>query len=259
MIISATCCPRGSLDLSASISGRRHCSGRSWQGWAYCDAILWILNNFCSLPKQPSRMIKNYFTTAWRNIRHNFVYSCINVFGLSLGICTCLVIFLISHYEFSTDAFHPGGNRIYRVVETLAIPGLRNLEKRASSPLDLAPAAAGKLTGVQTLAPYVLYSAKIAVPGSDDPHRQFDNGIAGSGRGPGLSSTIIAGPDYFRIFQYRWLAGDPATALAAPNKVVLTTAAARKYFGNLPPDQSIGRTLVFNDSLQVQVSGILKD
>ena len=85
-------------------------------------------------------MIKNYFTTAWRNIRHNIVYSCINVFGLSLGICTCLVIFLISHYEFSTDAFHPGGNRIYRVVETLAIPGFRDLQQRASSPLDLAPA-----------------------------------------------------------------------------------------------------------------------
>jgi putative ABC transport system permease protein len=204
-------------------------------------------------------MIKNYFTTAWRNIRHNMVYSCINVFGLSLGICTCLVIFLISHYEFSTDAFHPGGNRIYRVVETLAIPGFRNLEKRSSSPLDLEPAAAGKLTGVQTLAPYVLYSAKIAVPGGDDPHRKFDNGIAGTERGTELSSTIIAGPEYFRIFQYRWLAGDPATALAAPNKVVLTTAAVRKYFGNIPPDQSIGRPLVFNDSLQVQVSGIIKD
>ena len=200
-------------------------------------------------------MIKNYISTAWRNIRRNIIYSCINVFGLSLGICTCIVIFLITHYEFCTDAFHPGGNRIYRVVESLAIPGFRNLQQRASAPLDLSPAAAGKLTGVQTLAPYVLYSAKIAIPGSDDPHRKFDNGIAGTQ----LSSTIIAGPEYFRIFQYYWLAGNPATALASPNKVVLTTAAARKYFGNVPPDRSIGRILVFNDSLQAQVTGIIKD
>src|SRR5580658_756203 len=112
-------------------------------------------------------MIKNYFTTAWRNIRRNIIYSCINVFGLSLGICTCIVIFLIAHYEFSTDAFHPDGNRIYRLVENLTIPGFRNLQQRASAPLDLSAAAAGKLTGVQTLASYVLYSAKISVPGSD--------------------------------------------------------------------------------------------
>ena len=116
-------------------------------------------------------MIKNYFTTAWRNIRRNITYSCINVFGLSLGICTCIVIFLITHYEFSTDAFHPGGNRIYRVVETLDIPGFHNATERASAPLDLSPSAAGKLTGVQTLAPYVLYSAKIAVPGGDESLR----------------------------------------------------------------------------------------
>jgi putative ABC transport system permease protein len=200
-------------------------------------------------------MIKNYFTTAWRNIRHNIIYCFINVFGLSLGICTCIVIFLITHYEFSTDAFHPGGNRIYRVVETLTIPGFRDLQQFATAPLDLAPSAAGKLTGVQALASYVLYSAKIAVPGGDDPHLKFDNGIAGVS----VPSTIIAGPEYFRVFHYDWLAGDPATALASPGKVVLTTAAVRKYFGNIPPDQSIGRTLVFNDTLQAQVSGIIKD
>ena len=200
-------------------------------------------------------MIKNYLSIAWRNIRHNLTYSFINVFGLALGICTCIVIFLITHYEFSTDAFHPGGKRIYRVVETLEIPGFHGATQRATAPLDLPRSANGKLTGVQTLASYVLYSAKIAVPGGDDPHRKFDNDRAGNT----LPSTIIAGPEYFRIFSYDWVAGDPATALAGPNKVVLTTAAARKYFGNLPPDKVLGRTLVFNDSLQTQVTGILKD
>ncbi len=200
-------------------------------------------------------MIKNYFTIAWRNIRHNLTYSFINVFGLALGICTCIVIFLITHYEFSTDAFHPGGKRIYRVVETLEIPGFHHATQRATAPLDLPQSANGKLTGVQTVASYVLYTAKIAVPGGDDPNRKFDNDIAGTH----LPSTIIAGLEYFRIFSYDWVAGDPGTALAGPNKVVLTTAAARKYFGNLPPDRVVGRTLVFNDTLQTQVTGILKD
>ncbi|HTR28284.1 MAG TPA: ABC transporter permease [Puia sp.] len=200
-------------------------------------------------------MLKNYFTTAWRNIRRNLTYSLLNVFGLALGICSCIVIFLVTHYEFSTDAFHPGGKRIYRVVEKLDIPGFHKALERASAPLDLPQSAAGKLTGVQTLASYVLYSAKIAVPGGDDPNRSFDNSISATH----LSSTIIAGREYFQLFPYDWLAGDPASALAGPNKVVLTAAAVRKYFGNLPPDQAMGRTLVFNDTLPAQVTGILKD
>jgi ABC-type antimicrobial peptide transport system permease subunit len=200
-------------------------------------------------------MIKNYFTTAWRNIRRNLTYSLINVFGLALGICACIAIFLVTHYEFSTDAFHPCGKRTYRVVEMLDIPGFHPALARASAPLDLPRSAAGKLTGVQSLASYVLYSAKIAVPGGDDPTRRFDNVIAGTDQ----PSTIITGPEYFRIFPYEWLAGNPATALAAPNNVVLTTAAARKYFGNVPPDQLIGRTIAFNDSLPTQVTGIIKD
>jgi len=200
-------------------------------------------------------MIKNYFRTAWRNIRRNLTYALINVLGLALGICTCIVIFLIAHYEFSTDAFHPGGKRIYRVVETLEIPGFHGAMQRASAPLDLPASTAGKVTGVEHLASYVSLTAKIAVPGGDDPNRQFDNDIQGTP----LASTIIAGPEYFRIFPYDWVAGNPATALAGPNQVVLTMAAVRKFFGNLPADKAIGRTLIFNDTIQTQVTGILKD
>ena len=53
---------------------------------------------------------------AWRNILRQRWYSMIHVLGLAIGICVCIVIFLIGRYELSFDKFHPDANRIYRIV-----------------------------------------------------------------------------------------------------------------------------------------------
>ena len=53
-------------------------------------------------------MFKNYLKIAWRHIMRHKTYSAINVMGLSLGICGCLVIYLVASFEFSFDTFHPG-------------------------------------------------------------------------------------------------------------------------------------------------------
>jgi putative ABC transport system permease protein len=60
-------------------------------------------------------MLKSYFTVAWRTLVRNRVYSIFNVLGLALGICACLVIYLITSYEFSFDTFHPNRDRIFCV------------------------------------------------------------------------------------------------------------------------------------------------
>lgn len=52
-------------------------------------------------------MLKSYLVTAWRSFVRNKTYSLFNVLGLALGICACLVIYLITRYEFSFDNFHP--------------------------------------------------------------------------------------------------------------------------------------------------------
>jgi putative ABC transport system permease protein len=61
-------------------------------------------------------MLKNNWRIAWRTLTHNKVYTGINILGLALGISGCLVLFQITHYEFSFDRDHPDGARIYRIV-----------------------------------------------------------------------------------------------------------------------------------------------
>ncbi|MVM42334.1 hypothetical protein GO730_39270 [Spirosoma sp. HMF3257] len=72
-------------------------------------------------------------------------------------------------------------------------------------------------------------------------------------------SIVVAEPQYFDIFHYQWLSGNARTALSRPNSVVLTAGRARKYFGHSDPDSIIGRTIYYQDSLMVTVTGIVAD
>src|SRR5277367_1553603 len=62
-------------------------------------------------------MFKNYLRIAARILARNKLYTVINVLGLAIGVCGCIVIWLVGSYELSFDGFHPGGNQIYRVVD----------------------------------------------------------------------------------------------------------------------------------------------
>src|SRR5664279_3880723 len=72
------------------------------------------------------------------------------------------------------------------------------------------------------------------------------------------STAIITWPQYFDIFNYQWLEGN-AESLDEPFRVVLSENRARKYFGNIPLANMMGKIVIYDDSLQVRVSGIVKD
>src|ERR1700749_3133857 len=171
-------------------------------------------------------MLKSYWTLAWRTLVRNKFYTLVNVLGLTLGICSCLVIYLITSYEFSFDTFHPDRDRIYCVDMSNShghmnlVPGFMPAQMRS------------EMTGFETVAAFWKYMAKVSIP--DGPKREakrFDD----AGR------IAIAEPQYFDIFHYRWLSGNAATSLSMPNSVVLTSEKAKEYFGDLDPDKVIGR------------------
>jgi hypothetical protein len=61
-------------------------------------------------------MFRYYLLLAWRIMKRQKVYTLINVLGLAIGICACLVIYLVTSYEFSFDTFHHDKNRIFRIT-----------------------------------------------------------------------------------------------------------------------------------------------
>jgi putative ABC transport system permease protein len=196
-------------------------------------------------------MIKNYLTTAWRNITRNKVYTAINVLGLALGICACLVIYLITSFELSYDTFHPDKERIYRVVAAF-----HNPQGATDNIAAIIPAMPGamrnEISGFENVTAFYNYPFKVTIHGGDGEAKKFE-------AAKDVSDIIITGPQYFSLFKYQWLAGNAKTALNEPFKVVLSETEAQKYFGNIAPQNVIGRNIIYNDSLHLTVSGVVKD
>lgn len=199
-------------------------------------------------------MFRNYFKTAWRNITRYKTYTAFNVLGLSLGICACIAIYTLTSYELSFDDFHPGNERIYRVMGDVTESTGDKLHF-AKIPFALLNTGRNSLSGLEEIAGIIPYQAKINIPDRNKPATQFESIISGTN----YITTVIAEPQYFDIFKYDWLAGNASSALKAPYEVVLTEGKARQYFGSGSLDKMIGRTVIYDDSLKVNVSGIIKD
>ncbi|MBO9658383.1 MAG: ABC transporter permease, partial [Chitinophagaceae bacterium] len=61
-------------------------------------------------------MIRNYLKVAFRNITRHKGFSLLNVFGLAVGIASCLLLFLVVRYELSYDKFLPGHESVYHII-----------------------------------------------------------------------------------------------------------------------------------------------
>lgn len=199
-------------------------------------------------------MFKNYLTIAWRKITRDKTYALVNILGLSLGLCACIVIYVIVSYELSFDTFHPGKDRIYRVMgDVTESTG----DKLHFCRVPLAVSLSGRrvLTGTDAIATILPYDTKVTISGANGASEEFSTKIDGTS----YLTACIAEPEYFNIFPYQWLAGNANVSLSMPNKVVLTESRARQYFGNITPDKMIGKQVIYQDSLRLNVSGIIKD
>ncbi|WP_332368008.1 permease prefix domain 2-containing transporter [Spirosoma telluris] len=214
-----------------------------------------------ALKRQPSQytslslvnplMLRNYFKTSIRNLTKHKVSTLINLFGLTLGVTACLVIYLITNYELSYDTFHPDRERIYRLV------GESQYGKPAGEkhPVGFIPNAVPgairkEITGIETVAAFHNISSDVLIPNGKEKPKRFE--------GKKHNEIIVVEPQYFDIFTYTWLAGNPKTALTEPFKLVLSERKARTYFGNLPLEKIIGKEVIYQDSVRVSVAGIVQ-
>lgn len=190
-------------------------------------------------------MFLNNLKIAWRSIIKNKLFSLINVIGLSIGLCSALVIGAIVYFDFSFDNFHKDRDRIYRVT-TLFESGENEFSNRGVS-VPLMKEFRNGISGVEVSAPFMnTFFSKIENESED---LVFKN----------ESHAILADDAYFQLFDYSWLAGDKETALSEPAQVVLTKIKAEKYFPHQDAPDVIGKSLVYNDSISVKVMGVVDD
>jgi len=183
-------------------------------------------------------MFKNYLVVALRNILRHKLYSFINIAGLAVGLTAAILIGLFVQQELSFDTWLPGSERIYRIAAVIHVPGEPARDNgAASSPLG--PVALAEIPGIQEQTRLLARSAAVAV--SDKHYAQGINQVDAN---------------FFTMIRLPFMAGNPATALARPDGVVLTQRAAIKYFGT---ERAMGRTLLFDQTTPRTVTGILRD
>jgi putative ABC transport system permease protein len=188
-------------------------------------------------------MIKNYFKVAFRNLWKNKGYSAINIFGLAIGLATCLLITLYVTDELSYDKHNKNADRIYRINSDLRFGG-SDLHITSTSDMmgELLKKDYPQVEEYTRI--YNNEGSKLIKKGNDfidEPRIAF------------VDST------FFDVFTLPAIEGNPKKALFEPNTVVLAESAARKYFGST---DVIGKTLEVNDgekTMPYKITAVIKN
>jgi putative ABC transport system permease protein len=181
-------------------------------------------------------MLKNYFITAWRNIRKNKLFSAINILGLSIGIATCFIIMLYVQDELSYDRFNVKADRTYRVAFKANINGGKILEGNVMPPVAAV---------LKKDYPEVEEAARLYLNG--------DTKITYNNKTFKESKLAIVDSNFFSVFTLPFIKGSSKTALMEPHNIVLTKDMAQKYFNIEEP---IGKLLKIDNGV-FKVTGII--
>ncbi len=183
-------------------------------------------------------MFKNYFLTALRTIIRQKGYSFINIFGLALGLACTLLILLWVQDEISFDRFHENIDQLYRVVEDQYYSG-------ATYHVTVTPYPSGPVWAEKI--PEISESVRLQWTGG--MLFRFEDKAFYEGGMRAVDSN------FFQVFTFPLLEGDPETVLTEPFSMVVTEEMAEKYFGDEDP---VGKSLQVNE-YHFTITGLAED
>jgi putative ABC transport system permease protein len=194
-------------------------------------------------------MIIHYLTTSFRFLRRNAVFSLINIAGLSIGLASCIVIFLYLLSELSYDRFWTHHERIFRINSSWNSE--KGTARYATSPPTLVPTLLNELPEIEAATRIFKWNDFTLRPDSDSSNVFRETNV------------FMADENYFRVFQDRLIVGNPLTALKNPVSIVLTESAAIRYFGRefYESNVIVGRNILGgrDGGTLWQITGIMKD
>jgi putative ABC transport system permease protein len=186
-------------------------------------------------------MWRNYLTVGLRSLLRSKAYTAINVFGLAIGMASCILILIFVRHELSYDDALPNAERTFQVqTERVATE-----EPPSFLQTSFYPAAAlmerdfpqiERTAGTWNTRPVVLID-----------------------RQPVYVDMLLADADLFEVLELDFVRGDRRTALRDPDSLVVTETEARRFFGDRDP---IGRVLPIvrqGEQVNLRVTGVLKD
>ncbi len=206
------------------------------------DALLFMKKPDYSILPFP-RMIKHYLKTAWRSMLHEKSFTLINLFGLTVGLASSLMLILLIIEQARKDFDLPGKDRIYKVESNA---GIRPSEGfKSSTHPGVGPFLQQVMPQVEDYT--ILNKIEWNVISQQGERRNYFK-----------EDFLLADSLFFNIFPQTFLRGNPTTALKSFSDIVLTESTAFKYFGSENP---IGQELeiVNNRRNRFTVSAVIQD
>ncbi|MDH4196244.1 MAG: ABC transporter permease [Candidatus Aminicenantes bacterium] len=185
-------------------------------------------------------MFRSYLVAAIRHFSREKAYALINVIGLALGLAVFVISIQSSYVGFHYDEFHANADRLYGVVQVRPT-GQEGDKPMALVPGPLAPVMRSEFPEVEDAVRFLPARRTIVRTGDK---KFYEDGI------------LYADKNFFSIFSFRLLSGEPEKVLSRPDAVVLTETAARKYFGEANP---LGERLSISRERDAVVTGVVED
>lgn len=197
-------------------------------------------------------MIKILLQNSIRQLIRNKLFAFLNILGLTIGISSCWLIFKFVNYELSYEQGLHGKELTYRLVNRISINGgEEKWSGGVSRPIFFALRDEMKWSK-QPVPFFWFYAQSVKIPGIN-------------GRAPRIEELDFDGQiieteeSYFEMTDHIWLAGSKEGALSTPNQVVLTQDRANFYFPDEEYNDVIGQTLIYSDTIQKTITGVVAD
>lgn len=181
-------------------------------------------------------MIRNYIVITFRNFLRNKNYALINILGLSIGITSCIILFLLISYDLDFDKFHSKHDRIYRVVRKVS--SASGTHDEGVTPYPFGEAFRHDFPDVPLLTQFHYQAEGVLTIGTDKQQ---------------VESMIFADSLFFKVFDFGVVSGNPAEDLSEPNKAFVTESLAAKL------NIGEGDKIKLDNKLDLEIVGLLKD
>lgn len=189
-------------------------------------------------------MIRHQLKQIFRSLKRHKSFTFINILGLTIGLASVLVLFLVAYYENSFDDFHSDSDNIYRVVSH--VKRGTGIELSAAVPYPTGRFLRGEKPGIEVT----------------QIHYSNQTQVSAEAREPAIEEKVVfADSLFFEVLNFAeiedfWISGNQETALDHPRQVILTRSKAEEFFGEKNP---VGQLLRIDNKVDVEVVGVVKD
>ncbi len=188
-------------------------------------------------------MYWNYIKTTIRNLIKNRSSTLINLLGLSIGIACSLFAFIWISDEIATDQFHVNSSRLFRILSKTHMQGEVSVSMSLPYPMEAT---------IENDFPEI--ERVVSLIANQEILFQYENNLL-------KKKGIFASDDFFELFTFPLILGEPAQVLSDPSFGVISESMAKVLFGAdwRVREDILGQIITYNHDKYFLLTGVFRD